>query len=149
MSSGALGIKVMVSGRLGGAEIARSEWLKEGRIPLHTFRADISYGFTEAMIKKGKIGVKVWIFKRELYRKTDKDLLKEAELVDKETGRAAGEVKPAEEPAKSPEAKEAPAKPPEAEEKKEAAVTENKPAEVIEDKKEDKAEGKDAGEPKE
>jgi small subunit ribosomal protein S3 len=91
MQSGALGIKVMVSGRLGGAEIARREWLKEGRIPLHTFRADIQYGFSEAMIKKGKIGVKVWIFKRELFRKTDKDLLKEAELVDKETGMA---VKP-------------------------------------------------------
>jgi small subunit ribosomal protein S3 len=86
MASGALGIKVMVSGRLGGAEIARSEWLKEGRIPLHTFRADINYGFSEAMIKKGKIGVKTWIFRREFFRKTDKDLLKEAELVGKETG---------------------------------------------------------------
>ncbi|OGS20373.1 MAG: 30S ribosomal protein S3 [Elusimicrobia bacterium RIFOXYA2_FULL_39_19] len=86
MSSKALGIKVMVGGRLGGAEIARSEWLREGRIPLHTFRADIDYGFSEAMIKKGKIGVKVWIFKKELYRKTDKDLIKEKEvqLVEKE-----------------------------------------------------------------
>ncbi|MDI6640769.1 MAG: 30S ribosomal protein S3 [Elusimicrobiota bacterium] len=84
MSNGALGIKVMVSGRLDGAEIARSEWLKEGRIPLHTYRANIDYGFAEAIIKKGKIGVKVWIFKQELFRKTDKDLLKEAELVEKE-----------------------------------------------------------------
>jgi len=84
MQSGALGIKTMVSGRLGGAEIARSEWLKEGRVPLHTFRADIGYGFSEAIIKKGKIGVKVWVFKKELFRKTDKDLLKEARLVEKE-----------------------------------------------------------------
>ncbi|MEW6041802.1 MAG: 30S ribosomal protein S3 [Elusimicrobiota bacterium] len=84
MQSRALGIKTMVSGRLGGVEIARTEWLREGRIPLHTFRADIDYGFSEAIIKKGKIGVKVWIFKKELYRKTDKDLLKEAQLVEKE-----------------------------------------------------------------
>lgn len=84
MGAGALGIKVMVSGRLGGAEIARSEWLRTGRIPLHTFRADIDYGFSEAIIKKGKIGVKVWIFKKELYRKTDKDLLKEADVVNRE-----------------------------------------------------------------
>jgi small subunit ribosomal protein S3 len=76
----------MVSGRIEGVEIARSEWFKEGRMPLHTFRADIDYGFSEAIIKKGKIGIKVWIFKKELYRKTDKDLLKEkeAELIEKE-----------------------------------------------------------------
>ncbi len=66
MRSGAKGIKVMVSGRLGGAEIARTEWAKEGRIPLHTFRADIDYGFSEAMTMFGKIGVKVWIFKGEV-----------------------------------------------------------------------------------
>lgn len=64
--SGAKGIKVMVAGRLGGAEIARTEWAKEGRIPLHTFRADIDYGFSEAMTVFGKIGVKVWIFKGEV-----------------------------------------------------------------------------------
>lgn len=97
MSSGALGIKVMVSGRLAGAEIARSEWLKEGRIPLHTYRADISYGFAEAIIKKGKIGVKVWIFKKELFRKTDKELLKEAELVEKEKAEELAQEKPFEE----------------------------------------------------
>ncbi|OIO73230.1 MAG: 30S ribosomal protein S3 [Elusimicrobia bacterium CG1_02_37_114] len=85
MNSGALGIKIMVSGRLGGVDIARTEWLKEGRIPLHTFRADIDYGFSEAMIKKGKIGIKVWLFKKEFFRKTDKDLIEEARLVDKET----------------------------------------------------------------
>ena len=66
MRSGAQGIKVMVSGRLGGAEIARSEWAKEGRIPLQTLRADVDYGFAEADTMMGKIGVKVWIFKGNL-----------------------------------------------------------------------------------
>jgi len=66
MRAGVLGIKVMVSGRLGGAEIARSEWAKEGRIPLQTLRADVDYGFTEANTIMGKIGVKVWIFKGDL-----------------------------------------------------------------------------------
>jgi len=66
MRSGVQGIKVMVSGRLGGAEIARSEWAKEGRIPLQTLRADVDYGFTEANTIMGKIGVKVWIFKGNL-----------------------------------------------------------------------------------
>ena len=66
MRSGVQGIKVMVSGRLGGAEIARSEWAKEGRIPLQTLRADVDYGFAEADTIMGKIGVKVWIFKGNL-----------------------------------------------------------------------------------
>lgn len=66
MRSGALGIKVAVSGRLGGAEIARTEWTKEGRIPLQTLRADVDYGFTEASTTMGIIGVKVWIFKGEI-----------------------------------------------------------------------------------
>ena len=63
LRSGAKGIKVMVGGRLGGAEIARSEWYRKGRVPLHTLRAKIDYGFTEAMTLYGKIGVKVWIYK--------------------------------------------------------------------------------------
>ena len=66
MHAGIKGIKIMVSGRLGGAEIARTEWAKEGRIPLHTFRADIDYGFAEAKTVFGIIGVKVWIFKGEV-----------------------------------------------------------------------------------
>jgi len=66
MRSGVLGIKVSVSGRLGGAEIARTEWAKEGRIPLQTLRADIDYGFAEADTIMGIIGVKVWIFKGEI-----------------------------------------------------------------------------------
>ncbi|MBF0541534.1 MAG: 30S ribosomal protein S3 [Nitrospirae bacterium] len=63
---GALGIKVMCAGRLAGAEIARSEWYREGRVPLHTFRADIDYGFAEAKTTFGLIGVKVWIYKGDI-----------------------------------------------------------------------------------
>lgn len=66
MRLGAKGIKINVSGRLGGAEIARSEWYREGRVPLHTFRADIDYGVAEAKTTYGIIGVKVWIFKGEI-----------------------------------------------------------------------------------
>jgi small subunit ribosomal protein S3 len=68
---GAQGIKVSVSGRLNGAEIARTEWYREGRIPLHTLRADIDYGFAEALTTYGIIGVKVWIFKGEVIGKRE------------------------------------------------------------------------------
>src|SRR6476659_1081684 len=71
MRMGAEGIKIMCSGRLGGAEMARSEQYKEGRIPLHTFRADIDYALGEALTTYGKIGVKVWICKGEVYGKRD------------------------------------------------------------------------------
>jgi small subunit ribosomal protein S3 len=67
MRLGALGIKVQVAGRLNGAEIARTEWYREGRVPLHTFRADIDYGLAEARTTYGVIGVKVWIFRGEVY----------------------------------------------------------------------------------
>lgn len=77
MKSGAKGIKICVSGRLGGAEIARSEWYREGRVPLHTFRANIDYGTAESKTTYGIIGVKVWIFKGETVtqknRKIDSD----------------------------------------------------------------------------
>ncbi len=69
MRIGAEGIKIKVGGRLNGAEIARSEWYREGRVPLHTLRADIDYGTAEANTTYGKIGVKVWIFKGEIYGK--------------------------------------------------------------------------------
>lgn len=72
MRLGALGIKIMVSGRLGGAEIARKEWYREGRVPLATLRADIDYGFAEARTTYGIIGVKVWIFKGEVLEKRSK-----------------------------------------------------------------------------
>lgn len=84
MAAGALGIKVRVSGRLGGAEIARVEWMKEGRVPLQTFRADIDYGVYECLIPMGRIGVKVWIFKKELFKKTREDLMEEVKLIPKE-----------------------------------------------------------------
>ncbi len=66
MRMGALGIRVNVAGRLGGAEIARTEWYREGRVPLHTLRADIDYALSEAMTPYGIIGIKVWIFKGEI-----------------------------------------------------------------------------------
>lgn len=67
MRLGAGGIKINIGGRLNGAEIARSEWYREGRVPLHTLRADIDYGTAEAMTTYGIIGIKVWIFKGEVY----------------------------------------------------------------------------------
>jgi len=66
LQRGALGIKVRCSGRLGGSEIARTQWERSGRVPLHTLRADIDYGFTEAKTAMGRIGVKVWIYKGEV-----------------------------------------------------------------------------------
>jgi len=66
MQAGAKGVKIQIGGRLGGAEIARSEWYREGRVPLHTFRADIDYAHEEAATTYGIIGVKVWIFKGEV-----------------------------------------------------------------------------------
>ena len=78
MRQGALGVKIKVSGRLGGAEIARSEWHKEGRVPLHTLRADVDYGLAEAKTTYGIIGVKVWIFRGELIDKKVKEKDKES-----------------------------------------------------------------------
>ncbi|MFO0234510.1 MAG: 30S ribosomal protein S3 [Burkholderiales bacterium] len=80
MRSGALGMKVRASGRLNGAEIARTEWNREGRVPLHTFRADIDYGLAEARTTYGVIGVKVWIFKGEVFDKSQADLDAEATM---------------------------------------------------------------------
>jgi len=77
MRAGAQGIKVNVAGRLNGAEIARSEWYREGRVPLHTLRADIDYGFTEANTPSGVIGIKVWIFKGEIYNKLGEEPVRE------------------------------------------------------------------------
>jgi len=66
MRAGAIGIKIAISGRLGGAEIARSEWYSEGKVPLHTLRADVDYGFAEANTTYGKIGIKVWVNRGEI-----------------------------------------------------------------------------------
>ncbi len=73
MKAGVKGIKIKISGRLGGAEMARTQEVKEGRIPLHTLRADIDYGFAEANTTFGVIGIKVWIFKGEVYGNEQKD----------------------------------------------------------------------------
>jgi small subunit ribosomal protein S3 len=66
LRSGAVGIRINVAGRLGGAEIARTEWYREGRVPLHTLRADIDFGYAKAQTAYGVIGIKVWIFKGEI-----------------------------------------------------------------------------------
>ena len=73
MRIGAQGIKVNIAGRLNGNDIARSEWYREGRVPLHTLRADIDYGFAEASTPSGVIGVKVWIFKGEVFDTSEKE----------------------------------------------------------------------------
>jgi small subunit ribosomal protein S3 len=86
--AGALGIKVQCSGRLGGAEMSRSEWYREGRVPLHTLRADIDYGFREAETTYGRLGVKVWIYKGDIlpYRTSTED------KISREAAMAAGET---------------------------------------------------------
>jgi len=83
----ALGIKIMVAGRLNGAEIARTEWYREGRVPLHTLRADIDFGFSQAFTTYGTIGVKVWIFKGEVF---DQDAPKMEDAEAQKKGATAG-----------------------------------------------------------
>lgn len=73
MRAGVQGVKIKVSGRLGGAEMSRTEWHKDGRVPLHTLRSDIDYGFAEANTTFGVIGVKVWVFNGEIYDKAQKE----------------------------------------------------------------------------
>lgn len=92
MRMGAQGIKIMSSGRLNGAEIARTEWYREGRVPLHTLRADIDYGFSEALTTYGKIGVKVWVYKGD---NTGKDTRAEAATPEREDRRNRRPGKPA------------------------------------------------------
>ncbi len=72
MKGGAKGVRIRCAGRLGGAEMARSEWYKEGRIPLHTLRADVDYATEEALTTYGIIGIKVWVFKGEIYNKNER-----------------------------------------------------------------------------
>ncbi len=97
MRLGAQGIKVKVSGRLNGAEIARSEWYREGRVPLHTFRADIDYGVAEAFTTYGVVGVKVWIFRGEKSSPQDKPA-----AADAAPSGAGGEPAPAPAPQVTP-----------------------------------------------
>ncbi len=86
--AGALGIRVQCSGRLGGAEMSRTEWYREGRVPLHTLRADIDYGMREARTSSGRVGVKVWIYKGDIvpYKaQTDDKIAREAAMAVGET----------------------------------------------------------------
>ena len=138
MKAGAKGVKVQCSGRLGGAEMARTEWYREGRVPLHTLRADIDYGFVEAKTTFGKIGVKVWLYLGDLIFKDNgeetsvigepdekkKDRSRRRFGRQRDTGRAAPDKKTGKD---VPEKKEAKVK----------AVEDNK-AKVVEDKKEAK-----------
>jgi small subunit ribosomal protein S3 len=91
--AGALGIRVQCSGRLGGAEMSRTEWYREGRVPLHTLRADIDYGFREARTSSGRVGVKVWIYRGDIlpYKpQSDDKIVREAAMAVGETSGAAG-----------------------------------------------------------
>jgi small subunit ribosomal protein S3 len=110
-AQGVGGIKVACSGRLGGAEIARYEWLKEGRVPTSTFRADVEYGFREARTSMGKIGVKVWIFKKEYFTKSREDLVQELRKERAQEMMPPEALVPAPAPAPEP-ARPAPAPPP-------------------------------------
>ncbi|HRW38970.1 MAG TPA: 30S ribosomal protein S3 [Aquihabitans sp.] len=93
--AGALGIRVQCSGRLGGSEMSRTEWYREGRVPLHTLRADIDYGFREARTTAGRIGVKVWIYKGDIlpYKaQTEDKISREAAMA---VGETSGDASPA------------------------------------------------------
>ena len=98
MRLGAQGIKIMSAGRLNGIEIARTEWYREGRVPLHTLRADIDYGFSEAKTTYGVIGIKVWVFKGEIMAKNDPAQI----VADAMPPAAPPEPPPARKPRKTP-----------------------------------------------
>jgi small subunit ribosomal protein S3 len=98
MRLGAQGIKIMSAGRLNGIEIARTEWYREGRVPLHTMRADIDYGFSEAKTTYGVIGIKVWVFKGEIMAKNDPAQI----IADALPPAAPPEPPPARKPRKTP-----------------------------------------------
>jgi small subunit ribosomal protein S3 len=110
--AGALGIRVQCSGRLGGAEMSRTEWYREGRVPLHTLRADIDYGMREAKTTSGRVGVKVWLYKGDItpYKSVNEDkIAREAAMAVGETsGQTAGGARRVVSSAR-PEAAEAPA----------------------------------------
>lgn len=109
MESGALGCKAMLTGRLGGGEYARTDWYRAGRVPLATFRADIDYGFAEAHTKLGRIGVKVWVFRKEEFIKTEEDLIEQARRAAREESRAQAAASPP--PSAAPQAGPSPAAP--------------------------------------
>ena len=103
MRLGAQGIKIMSSGRLNGAEIARTEWYREGRVPLHTLRANIDYGVSEAKTTYGIIGIKVWVFKGEMLGRNEQPVAAEPEADNRRGRRGAprdGEARPGRRPAR-------------------------------------------------
>lgn len=99
MEQGALGIKIRCSGRLGGAEIARTEWYREGKVPLHTMRTPIDYGFTEAMTIAGKIGIKCWICKKQEKPENEEQKNEQPQQPSRNRERAPREEAPAAAPA--------------------------------------------------
>jgi small subunit ribosomal protein S3 len=111
MRLGAQGIKIMSSGRLNGIEIARTEWYREGRVPLHTLRADIDYGLGEAKTTYGVIGIKVWVYKGEVMAKGDLQAVAGAAATPAPQPDAPAEPKRAKKPAPRPGAKRGPARP--------------------------------------
>jgi small subunit ribosomal protein S3 len=112
MRLGAQGIKIMSSGRLNGAEIARREWYREGRVPLHTLRADIDYGTSEAKTTYGIIGIKVWVFKGEILSRSDALLAAPEPAVDdqRKPRRSPGKPRTETEGEAKPAARRSPAK---------------------------------------
>jgi small subunit ribosomal protein S3 len=111
MRLGAQGVKIMSSGRLNGHEIARTEWYREGRVPLHTLRADIDYGFGEAKTNYGVIGVKVWVYKGEIVPKGEAQAMLPATAPVAAQVEAPSEPKKAKKPAPKAGARRAPARP--------------------------------------
>jgi small subunit ribosomal protein S3 len=147
MRLGAQGIKIMSAGRLNGIEIARTEWYREGRVPLHTLRADIDYGMGEAKTNYGVIGIKVWVYKGEIIPKGETALLPEAAATPAQP-EAPAEPKRAKKPFPKAGAKRAPAKPRAEGDKKSAKKPEAAPAPKTVVKKPKKI-VKDEGEKKE
>ncbi len=105
MRLGAQGIKIMSSGRLNGVEIARSEWYREGRVPLHTLRADIDYGFAEAKTTYGVIGIKVWVFKGEVLGQTEQPQAAPPVEMEKKAKPQRSEIEAKREAARKPKVK--------------------------------------------
>ena len=148
MKAGAKGVKVQCSGRLGGAEMARTEWYREGRVPLHTLRADIDYGFTEAKTTFGKIGVKVWLYRGDLIFKDNGEetsIIGEPEEKRKEkprrrfrgprdAGRAATDKRPGKEVSEKKEIK---VKATEVKKETIVKAVEDKKVEIVKDKKDE------------
>jgi small subunit ribosomal protein S3 len=110
MRLGAQGIKIMSAGRLNGIEIARTEWYREGRVPLHTLRADIDYGMGEAKTTYGVIGIKVWVYKGEVMAKAEAQAAQPAAVPEVAPVEAPAELKRAKKPAPRPGARRAPAR---------------------------------------